>query len=289
MPSQTTLLKRIQARNQFTQSEQKIVAFIKDNMNQLAFETVTSISQKTDVSKATVVRFIASLGYNGFADFQQQLRDQVVDRLQAPITRLPKMKETLLPNGENVLEQSFSHIIESLNKTLATIDRARFLQVARLITQKDQRVFIDGHRSSGGLARILWLKLQYLRAKVFLLDASTLTTPDMLSDISENDILFSITQSRYCNASRQITSYFSDAKATIIMLTDNEWAPDINKADIKLVADAEGYLIFNNACSMLAIIETLILAVAQLSGEGAYENATRNEKLFHFFDTFAID
>lgn len=286
MTSQLTLLQRIQARDRLTQSEQKIVSFFRNSMDQLAFESVTSISKHADVSKATVVRFIASLGYDGFADFQQRLRDQVVDKLQAPVARLPLMKEKLLPNGENVLEQSFNHIIKSLNRTLMGADRETFLHIARLLANCDRRVFVSGHRNSGGLAKILWNKLLYIRHHVFFLDETVLTTPDILAEVNDTDILFAITQSRYCNVTQQLTNYFSDSGATVIMLTDSEWMPYAEKVNFKLIADSEGLFVLNNACSMLAIIEALILAVAQMCEDTMFERSAKNEKLFEYFGTF---
>ena len=62
----------------------------------MAFETATSISRRTGLSKATVVRFISRLGYDGFADFQERLKNEFMDLLESPINRFTDKHD---PNG----------------------------------------------------------------------------------------------------------------------------------------------------------------------------------------------
>ena len=51
--------------------------FVKENPRKAIFMTVAELARACDVSEATVVRFVAQLGYDGYSDFQQSLRDFV--------------------------------------------------------------------------------------------------------------------------------------------------------------------------------------------------------------------
>jgi DNA-binding MurR/RpiR family transcriptional regulator len=57
------LLDRINALKKLTPSESKIADFLSRHYPEIVFDNVTSISKKTGVSKATVVRFFLHLGF----------------------------------------------------------------------------------------------------------------------------------------------------------------------------------------------------------------------------------
>jgi len=56
------LIERIRALKKLTPSEAKIAVFLSRCFPEIVFENVTTISPKSGVSKATVVRFISRLG-----------------------------------------------------------------------------------------------------------------------------------------------------------------------------------------------------------------------------------
>ena len=68
------LIDKIRSLKKLTPSEAKIAEYFSRNYAEIVFENVTSISQKTGVSKATVVRFISKLGYHKFSAFRNELR-----------------------------------------------------------------------------------------------------------------------------------------------------------------------------------------------------------------------
>ena len=81
--STPTIFDRIRAFEHLTPSETKISQYLDKAYPQLALETVTSISERTRVGRATVVRFISRLGYSNFAEFQQSLRKELLLKLEA--------------------------------------------------------------------------------------------------------------------------------------------------------------------------------------------------------------
>lgn len=72
--TQSSLTQRIQSLEKLTASEIKIADYFSRNYWDLAFENVTTLSRRTGVSKATVVRFLAKLGYSDFSEFRDELQ-----------------------------------------------------------------------------------------------------------------------------------------------------------------------------------------------------------------------
>jgi len=50
------------------------------------FETVARLAERAGVSGPTVVRFVNRLGFRGFPDFQQALREELAERTASPLS-----------------------------------------------------------------------------------------------------------------------------------------------------------------------------------------------------------
>ena len=66
---------------QLTKTQKMIAKFILDNTADACFMTSTEIASKLEVSESSVIRFSRSLGYDGFMDFQKNLRRTYQDQV----------------------------------------------------------------------------------------------------------------------------------------------------------------------------------------------------------------
>lgn len=287
MPVSENLLSRIQKLGKLTPSEGKIAEYFRRRHPQIAFETATSISEETATSKATVVRFVSRLGYRSFAEFQNQLQEDIVARLHSPISRYPSTKQQLENAGRDFLGQNIAHIIKNLEKTDAGIDRERFMETARMLANEESQVFIMGQRTSFGPAHSLWILLRYLRKRVFLISGQSGTIVEHVQDACSKDVLVVISHRRYARQTVDMARIFSDIGAHIIALVDTETNPFSKIAELQMVIPTFGLTMFDSVCATLAFIESLVLAVAHLSEDKIYERLDFADKLFEHFKTFS--
>jgi DNA-binding MurR/RpiR family transcriptional regulator len=251
------------------------------------FETATAISQKTGTSKATVARFISRLGYRSFAEFQNQLQEDIVTRLESPISRYPSIKRQLEDTGRDFLGQNIAHIINNLQKTDSGIDRDRFMDTARTLADTNRHVFIIGQRTSFGMAHTLWILLRYLREKVFLIGGQASTLVEEIEDAASDDVLVVISHRRYSSQTVNTARHFSERGAYIIALVDSDRNPFSRLAEVQMVIPTYGLTIFDSVCATLAFIESLVIAVAHLREDKIFERFDTSEKLFEKFNTFS--
>jgi len=108
------LLDRISQLDRLTPSETKLVAFFEENYHLTAFETISSVSEKSGVSKATVGRLLNHLGYQGFTDLMIDIRQDVVDRLESPIDRYIDRRNLYVMGGAT--SNSLAHFFYLLAK-----------------------------------------------------------------------------------------------------------------------------------------------------------------------------
>jgi DNA-binding MurR/RpiR family transcriptional regulator len=99
-------------------------------------ETVASLAARAGTSGPTVLRLASRLGFTGFAELQQALRDELTDRHASPLAQYGKRNR--------------DHVERSIG----------------LLADSRHPVVMAGGRFSGLLARYLALHLQELRPGV---------------------------------------------------------------------------------------------------------------------------
>src|SRR3954452_12605657 len=67
------------ARRRLSGNDERILAFVREHLDELAFHTAESLAQGAGVSAAAVVRFARRLGFASF----RELRERARDKLQA--------------------------------------------------------------------------------------------------------------------------------------------------------------------------------------------------------------
>jgi len=93
-----------QQRPGFSRSYNLLADFLLDSYLQAALMTAHELAQALDLDPATVVRFAQSLGYRGYPELQQELRERV--------------RAQFLPGGQDAeLNSPFDDTIQALNLT----------------------------------------------------------------------------------------------------------------------------------------------------------------------------
>lgn len=275
--------------DEMTPSEVKIAEFLDHNRHMNAFETISSISQRVGVSKATVVRFIFHLGYKSFPEFKKEIRKEISYKLESPLKRYMRKKNQLMTNRGDILGQYFSQIMHALEETYARVDSKIIEEVARLIIESKGTLYIMGQLRSYGLAYTLWTWLKTFRDRVNLLDDHTSLVPEQLIDVTANDLLIAITHRRYSKQTFLVAKYFAAQGTKIILITDKKFTPVSDLANLQLVAYSSGPSIFDSLCSTMAILETLIFAIVSINKTGIFERLKVADRLFKDFETFCTD
>ena len=70
-----------QKQPKMSKSHKVIANYIMDNYEQAVFMTAAQLGKTVGISESTVVRFAASLGYDGYPEFQKALEEWVKNRL----------------------------------------------------------------------------------------------------------------------------------------------------------------------------------------------------------------
>ena len=281
------LIERIRALEKLTPSEARIADYFSRNYWNLVFENTTSISKNTGVSKPTVVRFIAKLGYDRFSNFLDELRKDVLDGQDSLPIRY-YLKQKLLTNNteKDVLLQNFTLITQNLEHTHARIDHDQFWKAAQLVAQTQGTVYITGQRSSYALAYLFYNMIRRIRPGCNLIGPDIVAQPDRLIDIDDSDLLFAIFRHPYAKTTLRIAQHFERCKAPVVLLTDSTFNPMQNLAAVQIEVDTEGVSIFTSSAAVLAVLEALNIAALKFCDDSVYKRLEDSEALYNDFEVF---
>lgn len=165
------------AGRQLTAGNRRIVKALSDEPAVFLLVSVKEFARLAQVSPATVIRFVRFLGYPGYADFQQELKE----RLFQP-NKLTSVFNYLEDGGNgswDIIDQIYKAESEELSRSLAALDPAT-LQSAASLAARAERIHLMGFGSSIALTRFLQYRL--MRIGLDVVDMSPVSAINMLAE-----------------------------------------------------------------------------------------------------------
>ncbi|MFM9927133.1 MurR/RpiR family transcriptional regulator [Variovorax sp. H27-G14] len=246
-----------------TKSEQLLIEELQTRYPQGLLESATSLAKKVGTSASTVVRLLAKLGYDSYAQAQMEARSEVTARLSSPATRA----DAVMGDDTSVrtcLANALLHDQHNLAATFASLDVAAFEAAVRLLVQRKARVHVLGQRHGAALASHLALHLNMCLPDVRPLAASgPLPLEDQLLWVDDHDVLLAVTFRRHSLAIARAARYFRQKGARVIVITDGASVPAAASADHVMQVRTSSASPFDSYTAAFTLCNALVAAVAQ--------------------------
>ena len=229
------LTRRIRARHELMSPGQRRVAdHLLENYEDAAFQSAACIARAVGVSESLVVRFAASLGYEGFRDLSSALGERVKVRLSLPERlHLAPPELTADVRGSDLL----AHVVDldraNLDGTLAGLTSDVFDSVVTAMLEA-RTIYLVGLRGPAHLAGLFGLLLDKAGADVVVVRQGDVVMFDRLRHVGERDLLFAFTFARYTKRSREALRLAHARGAKTVVMTDSPTAPVIAEGDLVL-------------------------------------------------------
>ncbi len=240
------------------------------------FMTTRELAQACGVSEATVVRFTSSIGYAGYSDFQQALRDFVdtemtlLDRLDIADMKAPsvvRFRQTISEEIDN-LQQLYNSInIDTMEMVISALDR----QVP---------VYVIGSRLSYTLAYYMGWAMTKVRGDVHILKGSDRTTIDWLTIAPVEAVTVIIATSRYPNELIRLGKLTKRLGHTLVVITDSATCPVLQFADHHLVATTRHIPYLGSPTPMSCLINYLVHELASRQGDALKAHQAKLEQSY---------
>jgi len=167
------LMKKIfEHHSSLTPKGQILGDYILKNPRKVVFMTTRELAVACQVSEATVVRFVSQLGYDGYSEFLQALRDLV----DTELTLLDRVDLSNMngPGAERFRRVVFDEI-DNLKQLYIRTDMVVIDKVVDYL-EKSSAIYVIGSRLSYTFAYYMGWSLTKVRQNVHILKGSDSTT-----------------------------------------------------------------------------------------------------------------
>lgn len=271
----------IEQRKTMSKSQKILCDYILDNSESAAYMTASKLGKEAGVSEPTVVRFAAELGFDGYSQFQKELRHHIKSKLTS-VQRINVNSDKVRELPKDVLQSD----IENIKATIESIDVDAFNRTIEKILDA-KRIYIIGVRSCSGLSGFLAYYFDMLFDNVRQLHTTSGSEIfEQLFSMNDNDLLIAISFPRYSKRIVDAVKFAKSKGANVVAITDNASAPIAEIADELLIAKTDISSFVDSLVSPLSIINSLIVALGRRKKQELTERLTGLEEIWDEYDVY---
>jgi DNA-binding MurR/RpiR family transcriptional regulator len=251
---------------ELTAAGRKTARGLLGNYPLLGLAPVADFAEGAGVSAATVVRFVAQLGFKSYPDFQRALREELEERSKSPLQR-PALNPAVTNGG--FLSAYLGQAAQRTNETVQFIPDWEFEAVCQKLAESKGHCFLAGGRFTDFLAGYFEAHLRVIRPGVSRLDGRFATRADQLIDVRPGDMAVLFDVRRYDDALLDTAAELARRKAHIVLITD-EWVSPVSRhARNVLPCRTETGRTWDANGAVLVVVEALIARTTELSWSSA--------------------
>ncbi len=271
------LIQRIEALpDKLTPKGKLISEYLMENSRKAVFMTARELAEACDISEATVVRFVAQLGYGGYSEMQQTLRDYV----DTELTLLDR-RDLLRQRGDGVegFRTTVAEEIENLTHLYQTMQLEDLEKAVRMLCNKSN-VYVVGSRLSYTMAYYMGWSMTKVRKNIRILKGSDSTIFDWLTIAPEDSLVVVVATSRYPNELVRVGRWARRKNMDLMVITDGSSCPVIPFSQISLVIPSKHIPFLGSPTSMSCLINYLVHEVANHLGSSVKNHQEEIEQTY---------
>lgn len=250
-----------------TKTEKRIADYLLEHSGSLYFTTARDLAAELNVSDTSVIRLCRSLGYKGYKDLQESLREELSSRLEQEkyVVPMDQVGEKHSRYRQLSSYQCLEMAVANLQTTYKRNEPEKFSRAAELILASEH-VFIAGFRGSATTAMHLGLLLsQYIEGVRYFSRADSNCVEAML-DCGAEDCVILAGVERYSKMTKVLAEMAREAGCRLIVLTDKITAGIAADADIVFLSEYASPTAMNSFLGAMYVVETIAFEVSRKLG-----------------------
>lgn len=277
---QKTISEMVQERFEtLTRAERQLANSLLENYPVSGLSSITTVAKKADVSTPTVARMVQKLGFKGFPEFQQALREELEAQISNPIVRHDRWAGNA-PEA-HILNRFAESVMQNLHQTLAQLDPAAFDAACALLADPNRAIHIAGGRLTRSLADYLFSLMRMVRPRVALVATGTSSWPDFLLDVRPGDVLVTFDIRRYENHVLRLAELAAEKSMVNILFTDQWGSPVAQHAAHRFNCRIEAPSAWDSLAVILVVIETMVAQIQASSWATTHKRMEELEGIFN--------
>jgi DNA-binding MurR/RpiR family transcriptional regulator len=264
------------------ENQRKVADVLLQRIREVPFLSVIDLQEMSGASKATVVRLAQSLGFTGYLE----LRERVREGAQSEISEAETFPLLSRESDEETLTAVARQDVKNINRTIAQIDRAVFVRVSGMFL-KAAHVYTFGLGVSSLLARLLAYSLNQVAVRSTPFAHEHETFFEQIHQITPSDVAVAFSFHPYSRETIATADALASKGVPVVAVTDRVTSP-ISFVSKAVLPIASQNLLFTNSISAVSVlINALATEVALRSKNKATDNLRETEELLqqagHYF------
>src|SRR5690606_34289553 len=125
----------------------------------IGLKTVAEFSAQAGVSSPTILRCVARLGFQNYAEFQARLQEELAARLQSPLSRAQ-----IRPEADPA--PFLAAALDNVRETFRHLPQTQIAEIAAALSSRRGKVFLVGGRFTDPVAAYMAAHLAIVRPGV---------------------------------------------------------------------------------------------------------------------------
>lgn len=251
---------------------QRIARHILDEPNDIAFETLAVIAERSNVQPSAIVRFAQAFGFTGATPMQRLIRDGLLreDRSVGYAERIRQHRYGITGEAEGP-RQLLSEFVEGNILALENLNHAlglRELSEAIEMLHEAETVFVAGFRRSFPVATYLAYMLGQAGKRTVLVDGLAGLQNQQVGGLRAGDLMLAISFSPYSHETLSLVET-AKGKCPVIAITDSVIGPIAKEANLILQVRESEVRGFRSLAASMCLAQSLAIGMAARRDEGA--------------------
>ena len=250
--------------HRLTAAEKRAARGLLGSYPTLGLAPVAEFAPQAGASSATVLRFVAQLGYKSYPDFQRALREELEERSKSPLQRSQSVGGQT-SGDKNFLDRFVTQEIENLRGSASLIPASEFEEVCERLADTKGACWLAGGRFTDFVAGYMEAHLRLVRQGVRRLDGRVATRADQLIDVKPGDVAIIFDVRRYDPGLVDVAIELSARRAQIVLVTDEWMSPVSRFAKLVLPCRTDMGRTWDANGALFTVVEAVIARTTELS------------------------
>ena len=244
---------------------QTIAAFLTQNPNDVAIQSITAIAERCSVHASNFVRFAQSLGYKGFKDLQLLFQKRLATAAPGFEARV-KALESELHNREDRSEYGFLRdlVVKDVASLERLLDEVSPADMARAVDTVvgASTIFLLGQLRSAPVVDLLRYLLTMLGIRCVLLDPGGGLATHIARTMKSGDVLIAVSFRFYATEVVNIVEDAGRRGVPIIAISDSTLSPLAKHSRVLFAVPEPDYTFSRSLAAPMCLAQALVVAVA---------------------------
>lgn len=265
-----------------------VVARLVERPEEVAVRSITELATRLGVNASTLSRLARTLGYAGFADFQNVFRDNLA---RAHHSFYSQQGHRLIEGADleddyvGVVLKLAQESIGNVNGLLSQLTAPELRQTTCLLAHA-RRIRVFGVRQIHAVTSSLCYGLGMIRPDVAPLDVPGQGIAETLAQMQKDDVLVVSTVAPYSRRVAEVARVADAAGIVVVAITDTRASPLAVHARHAFFIPHESSYISNSIGAYVVFCEGLVNLVAKELGGTALEALERQDR---FIESLSIE